>query len=285
MRLQGKVAIVTGAGRGIGKAIALACAREGASLVLAARTLSELEATASEARALGCPALAVKADVSRKADAVTLAAKAIEAFGRIDVLVNNAGEQLPIGPLWENDIDRWMSTVVVNLGGVFLCSRAVIPAMMRQGSGKIVNLSGGGATAPRAFFTAYACSKAAIVRLTETLAEELKPHNIQVNAIAPGAIYTKMTEQVLAAGDSAGPRALAEAQRVKDEGRKPDAAAELAVFLASEESGGLTGRLISAVWDDWRTMSSRVDEVMSSDLYTLRRMSHPHPDPWDTGCN
>ncbi|MDO8491948.1 MAG: SDR family NAD(P)-dependent oxidoreductase [Dehalococcoidia bacterium] len=273
MQLQNRVAIVTGGGRDIGRAIALAFAREGAHLALAARTLSEVEAVAEEVRSSGRQALAFKADVSRKRDAEALVAAAIDRYGRVDILVNNAGEQLPIGPLWENDADQWLSTVQTNLGGVFLCSRAAIPAMMNQGKGKIVNLSGGGATAPRTYFTAYAASKAALVRLTETLGEELKPFNIQVNAVAPGAVYTKMTEQVLAAGSNAGEKALKEAQRIKEEQRTPDAAAELAVFLASEKSGGLTGRLISAVWDDWRSLPVRLDEVMGSDLYTLRRVT------------
>jgi NAD(P)-dependent dehydrogenase (short-subunit alcohol dehydrogenase family) len=145
--------------------------------------------------------------------------------------------------------------------------------MIHQGGGKVINLSGGGATSPRPYFSAYAASKSAVVRLTETLAEELKPFNIQVNAIAPGAVYTKMTREILAAGSAAGERALAEARRVQEEKTTPKAAAKLALFLASPESGGLTGRLISAVWDDWRSLPSRLEEVMVSELYTLRRIA------------
>jgi len=241
-------------------------------LVLASRTIGEVESAAREAEGLGRKALAVRADVSRLADVEAMVKQSLERFGRIDILVNNAAVQPPIGPLWENDPEEWLQTILTNLGGVFLCSRAVIPTMIRQGGGKIINLSGGGATSPRPYFSAYAASKAAVVRLTETLAEELKPHGIQVNAIAPGAVYTHMTEEVLSAGASAGERALAEAERVKAHAVGSDAAAELAVFLASEDSDGLTGRLISAMWDDWRSLPRRLSEVMESDLYTLRRV-------------
>jgi 3-oxoacyl-[acyl-carrier protein] reductase len=273
MKLRDRIAIVTGAGRGIGKSIALALAREGAQLVLAARTLREVQAAAMEVQALGRQALSMKADVSERREVEAVVTSTLAEFGRVDILVNNAAVQLPIGPLWENDPDEWLRTILINLGGVFVCCRAVVPVMIRQGEGKIINLSGGGATSPSPRFTAYAASKAAVVRLTETLAQEVKEYNIQVNAISPGRVSTWMTEQVLAASAAAGERALAEARRTKEEGASPQAAAELAVFLASEESDGLTGRLISAMWDDWRTLPSRIQEIMASELYTLRRVT------------
>jgi 3-oxoacyl-[acyl-carrier protein] reductase len=273
MQLRDKVAIVTGGGRGIGKSIALTLAKDGAHLVLASRTLSDVEATAAEARSMGRQAIALKADVSQREEVEALVDSALALFGRTDILVNNAAVQPPIGPLWENEPDEWLRTILINLGGVFLCCRAVIPVMIRQGGGKVINLAGGGATSPRPYFSAYAASKAAVVRLTETLAEELRAFNIQVNAIAPGAVYTKMTREVLAAGSAAGERALAEARRVQEEGATPEAAAKLALFLASGASDGLTGRLISAVWDDWRSLPSRLEEVMASELYTLRRIA------------
>jgi len=274
MKLTDRVAIVTGGGRGIGKAIALAFAREGAHLVLSSRTLSEAQATAAEARAIGQRALAMKVDVSERQEVEAMVAAALAKFGGIDILVNNAAVQPPIGPLWENDPDEWLRAVLINLGGVFLCCQAVLPIMIRQGAGKIINLSGGGATSPRPFFSAYAASKAAIVRLTETLAEEVKQHNIQVNAIAPGPVNTRMTEQVLAAGSAAGEEILARTRREKETGGvPPERAAALALFLASDESDGLTGRLISAVWDDWRSLASCLEEVMATELYTLRRIT------------
>jgi NAD(P)-dependent dehydrogenase (short-subunit alcohol dehydrogenase family) len=140
--------------------------------------------------------------------------------------------------------------------------------------GKIINMSGGGAAYPRPRFSAYSASKAAVVRLTETLSEEVKEFNIQVNAIAPGAVNTRMLEQVLVAGQDAGEKALTEAKRQKEAGGVPlDVPATLAVFLASDDSNGMTGRLISAVWDDWQGMAKRIPDILSSDMYTLRRIS------------
>ena len=193
--------------------------------------------------------------------------------GSVDILVNNAGVQGPIGPLWENDPDAWWHTLQTNLFGVFLCCRTVLPKMIERRRGKIINLSGGGATTPRAFFTAYAASKAAIVRLTETLAEEVRPYGIQVNAIAPGAVNTHMLDEVLEAGAAAGEIALNEARRQKDQGGiPPERPAELVVFLASDDSTGITGKLISAVHDDWWNWPKRVEVLARSDLYTLRRL-------------
>lgn len=274
MKLKDKVAIVTGAGRGIGRAIALAFAREGADVVVVSRTLSEVDETAVQASALGRRGLPLKVDVSRREDVESMVKSAVEEFGRIDVLVNNAGLLGPVGPLVENDVERWVDTINVNLTGTFLCCKAVLPIMIKQGGGKIINFSGGGAAYPRPRFSAYAASKAAVVRLTETLAEELKEFNIHVNAIAPGAINTRIQEEILAAGEVAGEKALAEAKKVRETGGTPsDVPAALAVFLASDESDGLTGKLISAVWDDWQSMGAeRIKEIELKGLYTLRRI-------------
>ena len=273
MKLAGKAAIITGAGRGIGKAIALAFANEGADMLVASRTLSEVMATAEEARALGRHAVALEVDVSNLDDVERMVAQSLEEFGKLDILVNSAGIYGAIGPLVDNDPEKWVQTVRINLFGSFFCARAVLPVMIRQRRGKIINLSGGGASSPLPNFSAYAASKAAIVRLTETLAEEVKGFNIQVNAIAPGAVNTRLTDEILAAGAAAGEQALTVARRVKEkEGVTPEAAGELAVFLASDDSDGLTGRLISAVWDDWKSMNGRIDQIMASDLYTLRRV-------------
>jgi len=274
MKLKDKVAIVTGAGRGIGRAIALAFAREGADVVVVSRTLSDVEETAAQVRALGRHALPLKVDVSKREDVENMVESALREFGRIDVLVNNAGILGPVGPLVENDANHWIETIRVNLIGVFLCCRAVLPVMVKQRKGKIINLSGGGAAYSRPRFSAYAASKTAVVRLTETLAEEVKGFNIQVNAIAPGAINTRIQEEILAAGEVAGEKALAEAKKVRETGGTSlDVPAALAVFLASDESDGLTGKLISAVWDDWRNMGAeRIREIELKGLYTLRRI-------------
>jgi 3-oxoacyl-[acyl-carrier protein] reductase len=271
--LTQRVAIVTGAGRGIGRAIALAFAGEGASVIVASRTFSEIAETAAQVQALGGRALAVQADVANQADVTKMVEQAVQAFGTVDILVNNAGVQGPIGPLVENDTQGWIRTVMINLIGTFLCCQAVLPMMIQQRRGKIINLSGGGATAPRPHFSAYAASKAAVVRLTETLAEEVKPYNIQVNAIAPGAVNTRMLEQILAAGPAAGERALAEARlQLETGGTSPELAAALVVFLASDDSDGLTGKLIAAPYDPWREWAGKADELNATPLYTIRRL-------------
>jgi len=273
VKLAGKVAIITGAGRGIGRAIALAFAREGADVLVASRTLSEVAETAEEARALGRRAVALKVDVSSRDEVERMVAQALQELGKVDILVNNAGTYGSIGPLVDNDPEEWVRTVRINLFGAFFCARAVLPFMIRERRGKIINLSGGGAASPLPNFTAYAASKAAIVRLTETLAQEVQAFNIQVNAIAPGAVSTRLTDAVLAAGAAAGEEMLAQVRRQKEAGGvPPERAAALAVFLASEEADGLSGRLISAVWDDWESMNGRIEQIMASDLYTLRRV-------------
>ncbi len=276
MKLLGKTAVVTGGGRGIGRAIALQFAREGANLVLAARTEPELRETLCGVEALGRRGVAIRADVSNWEDAREIARQAVHVFGGIDILVNNAGIQGDIGPVAEADVEYWIRTVTVNLIGPFLCCRAVLPSMIARRKGKVINLSGGGALGPRARFSAYSAAKAGVVRFTECLAQEVKDFNIQVNAIAPGAVRTHLWEDIEAAGEKAGPNSLDEAKRFQASGfTPPERAAELALFLASPESDGLTGRIISAVYDDWEHFPARIDEIMASEVYTMRRINPP----------
>ena len=277
-RLGGRVALVTGGGRGIGRAIALALAREGAAVIVAGRTAAEIKTTSEAIEAAGGRALAVPADVADPSAVAHLVAEARTRFGELDILVNNAGIQGPIGPAHASPIEAWVQAIQVNLVGTFLCARAVLPGMIARRRGRIINLSGGGATAPRPFFSAYAASKAAVVRLTETLAAEVRPYGIAVNAIAPGGVNTRMTEEVLAAGAAAGEVALEQARRQHQAGGvPPERAAALAVFLASAASDGLSGRLVS-VFDDWEGMTpAEVRAIMASDRYTLRRVQPARP--------
>lgn len=275
--LKHKVAIITGGGRGIGAAIAVAFAREGARLVLAARTESELRQAAERLTALGAEAQWVAADVSQAGEADRVARTALRAFGHVDVLVNAAGVYGPIGPLWDVDAGDWVRAIQVNLCGTFFCSRAVLPSMMERRQGKIVNFSGGGAAAPLPRFSAYGVSKAAVIRLTETLAEEVKEFNIQVNAIAPGAVDTRLQDDVIAAGERAG-ALLARIRKLRATGEggvPPELPADLAVFLASSKSDGLTGKLIAAPYDAWKTWDAdRIAKLMASPWFTLRRLDH-----------
>jgi NAD(P)-dependent dehydrogenase (short-subunit alcohol dehydrogenase family) len=274
-RLQDRVALIAGAGRGIGEAIALRFAAEGARLVLAARTAAELENVTERIRSGGGIAHFATADVTAPEQVTKLVQKTVEMFGQIDVVVNAVGTYGPIGRAWEIDAREWANTFSVNLFGPFLLCQNVLPHMIRRGRGKIINFSGGGATSPLCRFSAYGVSKTAMVRFTETLAEELKEFNIQVNAIAPGAVDTKLQDSVLAAGEKAGDLL----QRIRllretGEGGTPrEVPAELALFLASDSSGNLTGRLISAPNDKWESWSAeRLDQIMSKSWFTLRRL-------------
>ncbi len=272
MRLEGQVAVITGAGRGIGRAIALTYAREGAKLALAGRSESDLEESVAAIAEMGGEAIAVRTDVTSQVATQRLARRAVERFGRIDVLVNNAGVSGPIGPLQDNNIEDWVDTINVNLTGTFLVCRSVIPVMLEQGGGRIINLSGAGVANAWSNMSAYCSSKAAVVRLTEVLAQELESQGIMVNALGPGSVHTgmweKMTEQAAEAGadfiHQLGERVLSGG------GASIDDCAELAVWLASGESGALTGRIISAAADDFRSMAPRIDEIMAGDAYTLR---------------
>lgn len=273
-QLHHQVALITGAGRGIGRAIALAYAQEGATLALAARTLDALEQTARAAQALGASTCVIRADVSDPLQVDAMVRQTVERFATIDILVNNAGIAGPVGPLQENDVDAWVRTIQVNLIGTYLCCRAVLPIMRQHNRGKIINFSGAGATNAWRHLSAYGASKVAVVRLTETLALELEGTNIQVNALGPGSIHTQMWEELRDSAQTAGDTQLYElGQRVTSGGGASlERAAALAVFLASDTSGTLSGRLISAVADDFSNLPLHIQRIMASDALTLRRV-------------
>ena len=202
-----------------------------------------------------------------------MARRAVERFGRIDVLVNNAGIVGPIGALEDNDLEAWVNTVQVNLVGTYLCCRSVIPAMAAGGGGRIINLSGSGATSAPYHLSAYGSSKAAIIRLTEILSLELVDKNIHVNALGPGSIHTGMWEEITDGAQAVGDTELYEfgLQVTGGGGASIERAAELAVWLASDAADGLSGRLIHAVMDDFPSLTPLIPKIMASDLYTLRR--------------
>jgi 3-oxoacyl-[acyl-carrier protein] reductase len=274
-RLDHRVAVITGGGRGIGEAIAARFAAEGARLVLASRTASELERVAERCQSLGAECSVCVADVSNTKQARRPVEHALDQFDRIDVLVNAAGVYGPIGPIIEVDLDEWVRALEINLLGTLFACSAALPAMIARGGGKIINFSGGGATSPLPRFSAYGVSKAAVVRLTETLAEEVKPYGICVNAIAPGAVDTRLQDDVLAAGDRAGAlHGQIRSLRESGAGGTPiDVPANLALFLASDESDGLTGRLISAPHDPWEKWdAATIKSLDGTPWYTLRRI-------------
>lgn len=275
--MRGKVAVITGGGRGIGAAVALAFSRAGATVVIAARTASELADIEAKVRAAGGTVLAIPTDVSSQADVSRLVQRTLDGYGRVDVLVNAAGILGPVGPLWDADPEAWKRTVEVNLYGTFLCCRAVVPHMVERRQGRIVNFSGGGAASPLPRMAAYGASKAAVVRLTETLAEEVKPFNIAVNAIAAGMVDTRLLDPVMAAKERGGDQ-FARVRRLRStgEGGVPaELPAALALWLASDDAHGLTGKLISAPYDAWRDWDERrISALQGSPWFTLRRLDH-----------
>jgi 3-oxoacyl-[acyl-carrier protein] reductase len=269
-QLQDRRALVTGGGRGIGRAIALGLAEAGADVALLARSRDEVERVAAEVAEVGTRSLALTADLADPSAAEQAVERIDHAWGGVDVLVNNAGILGPVGPTHDVVPVAWLDTIRINLGGCYLCSRAVLPGMIERRDGRIINLSGGGAVSPRPWFSAYGASKAAIVRLTETLAVEVADHGIQVNAISPGAVNTKMTEQAVAAGERAGDEAEQARRQLQEGATPPRQAVDLVVYLASQRSAGLTGRMLAACWDDWEKFD--VAQIMKTEQFTVRRI-------------
>ncbi len=215
----------------------------------------------------------IACDLGDPVQVLELIVKVKETLPSLDVLINNAAIQGPIGPLTQNDFSMWQQAIQVDLLAPVALCRGFVPWMSERG-GSIINLSGGGATAPRANFSAYATAKAGLVRFSETLAEETKSLGIRVNCIAPGAMKTAMLGEVLEKGaDVAGEREFAIATKIFTEGgASMNRVADLALFLASDESKGITGKLISAIWDDWEHWPEHLDELSKNDIYTLRRI-------------
>jgi NAD(P)-dependent dehydrogenase (short-subunit alcohol dehydrogenase family) len=277
MTLTGESVLVTGASRGLGLAIARGFAAAGAHVALVARDEAAVTSAAADATAARLDErqtiAAYAADVADEASMRRMVDAWHARVGPTTVLVNNAAIQGPIGAFDEVDWPAWQRTIEIDLIAPALVTRLVLPGMRARGRGKIVNVSGGGATGPRPRFSAYAVAKSGLVRLTETLAVELGGTGIDVNAIAPGAMNTKMLEEVLAAGaDTVGAEYAKAKRQQSDGGVQPEDAAKLAVYLGSRASDGITGRLISAVWDPWERLAEHRGDLDGSDIYTLRRI-------------
>jgi NAD(P)-dependent dehydrogenase (short-subunit alcohol dehydrogenase family) len=275
--LKGRVAIITGANQGLGKAIARSFVQAGANVMLCARDEAKLASVVADLRSLCNTDQRVESlsvDVSKPDDVTRLISTALVAFSQIHILVNNAGVYGPKGPIDDVDWDAWIQAVEINLFGSILTARALLPHFRAHRYGKIIQLSGGGATSPLPFISAYAASKAGIVRFMETLAEEVKSYGVDVNSIAPGALNTRLLDEVLESGPAkVGKTFYEHALKQKAEGGAPlERGAELAVFLASAASDGLTGKLISAIWDPWEHFLEHFDDLQKTDIYTLRRI-------------
>lgn len=265
-----KSVLIAGAGRGIGKRLAMGFAQAGARVGLLARSQAELDLAKLEIEQAGGNALRIRADV-RDLEQMCAAVDRMRAvFGGLDALIVAAGVQGPIGPLLTTKPKAWNETIEINLIGAANACRAVLPGMIEKRSGKIILIAGGGSAYSRPNFTAYAASKAAVVRFTECLADEVRDDNVQVNCMAPGASYTHMTDELLHAGEAkAGRKEVEDAERVRITGGiAPEKQAQLALFLVSEHSNHISGKLIH-VNDDWKRFESH---NMKPELYTLRRV-------------
>lgn len=274
--MSAKTVLITGASRGLGAFLARRFWDAGYDLGLVSRSGTGWDGGgyALPGRQ-GQKVLRFTCDMRDPLSVAGLAETVSASFPRLDVLVNNAAIQGPVGPLWENDFSLWQQTMQVNLLAPVALCRSLIPSMTECGRGSVINLSGGGATGPRANFSAYATAKAGLVRFSETLAQEVSSLGIRVNCIAPGAMKTAMLGEVLEIGAClAGEREFAIASKVFAEGgASMDKVSDLALFLASDASKGISGKLISAVWDDWAHWPEHLDDLSSSDAYTLRRIT------------
>lgn len=277
MKLSSRNAIITGGSQGLGRVIVESFLAEGANVVFCARSESDVRRVEGELTVTLKPGQKLRGfacDVAKPDSVAHLFKQSLAALGQLNVLVNNAGIYGPIGPSEDVNFAEWQSAIEVNLYGVFHTCRAVMPMFKAQSYGKIINLSGGGATNPLPRFSAYAASKAAVVRLTETLAEELKDFNIDVNAVAPGALKTRLIDQVMEAGpEKAGTDFFARNKKWAEQGGTPlELGANLCVYLASAQSDGITGKLLSAQWDPWQNLEQFKADLVGTDIYTLRRI-------------
>ncbi|HEY6389907.1 MAG TPA: SDR family oxidoreductase [Bryobacteraceae bacterium] len=261
--------LVTGAGRGIGKRLAIGFATAGHRVGLLARSQGELDLAHLEIEHAGGNALRIRADVTDFEQVGAAVDRMRRDYGGVHVLICAAGVPGPIGPLAEQSAKVLAETIQVNLLGVMNACRAVLPHMIERRSGKIIVLSGPGAAASRPGFSAYAASKAALVRLVESVAEEVRDHNIQINCMGPGGTYTHMTDEILRAGERAGWKETEDALEIRQTGGvAPEKQIQLALFLASEQSNHISGKLIH-ITDDWKKLKN---ENIHPEIYTLRRV-------------
>jgi len=275
--LLDKIAIITGGSEGLGFEIAKKFILAGASITICSRNKKNLKSAEFKLKKLlnkNQKLLTIVADISKEKDVKKLIKITIQKLGDCSILVNNAGIYGPKNKLEKTNWKEWKKTIEINLFGSVLMCKELINHFKKKRYGKIIQLSGGGATNPLPYLSAYAASKAAIIRFSETLANEVANYNISVNAIAPGALNTRMLDEVIKAGpDKVGIDFYKRSVNQKKTGGTPlSNASDLAVFLASSQSDNITGKLISALWDKWEDWPKYADKIMNSDIYTIRRI-------------
>ena len=280
-KLSKKVIVITGGSTGIGLACAEECLKQGASVVISSRSHKNLKSAFDHLRSISTSVTAIMANVTSIRDVFGIFNETIDKFGRVDGVIHSAGIYGPIGPVIDIDPHEWMKAIETNLYGTFLVAREAADAMRTScraipsfEGGSIVLMSGGGAASPFPNYTAYACGKIGVVRLAETMAIELKPHNIRVNAVAPGFVATKIHEQTLNTDESLVGKEFMEMtkKRLAEGGVPPEVAARTCAFLLSDESRGITGKFVAAPYDNWKDWPNHIDTIKSSDVFTLRRI-------------
>jgi NAD(P)-dependent dehydrogenase (short-subunit alcohol dehydrogenase family) len=272
--LAGKTIVVTGGSMGIGYACAEEIVQRGGSVVICARGAADLERAAERlSRIRGARVRTVRGDVTETPDVARLFDAAAE-LGPLDGVVHAAGIYGPIGPVVQVDPTAWLDAIRVNLFGTFQVAREACRRMIdRKIPGSIVLMSGGGAATPFPNYTAYACGKVGVVRLTETLAAEVAAHHIRVNCVAPGFVATRLHEQTLAAGEALAGGFVEKTRAELAKGGVPaSVAARATVFLLSGAAAGISGRFVAAPYDGWAEWPRHLDTIAGSDLFTLRRI-------------
>ncbi len=268
-KIQGQVAIVTGGGRGIGRAVALALGEANASVAVVARSVDQLDETVSLIEKAGGRALALSGDVVNLADVSRIVEEVQKTLGPVDLLVNNAGEHGPVGPIWEVDARRWWDCMSTNLLGSFLFSKAVLSGMVARRRGRIINMASNTGLRPLPYGSAYAISKTALIRLGETVAVETKEYGISVFSITPGIVRTALLEGAI--GSEGGQKWLPQFRQALEEGRDlpPEYTAQMVLLLASGKADPLSGCFIS-VRNDIEKLVGHAEEIRHDSLYTLR---------------
>jgi NAD(P)-dependent dehydrogenase (short-subunit alcohol dehydrogenase family) len=266
---MGQTAMITGGGRGLGRAFALGLAATGMSVAVVSRTDEQLAETVRHVEIAGGRAAAFRTDVSSPRDVAETVRAVEQRFGKIDLLVNNAGVGGPVGPAWQVDAEDWWSCVEINLRGTFLCCQAVLPGMMARGRGRIINVGSYAGTVAVPYMSAYNVSKTAVIRFTETLAAEVREHGIPVFSIEPGTVRTAMTNRLITSEE--GRRWLPWCERLfsRQQDDPVEPATALVVFLSSGAGDELSGRVLS-IRDQPADLVHRINRVKHENLYTLQ---------------
>lgn len=272
-----KVVLITGSSQGLGFEIAKRYLMLGANLIICSRNYKKVKKahkTLDSIKKKNQKIISFSTDVSKNKSVYKLIKSTLKKFKKIDILINNAGVLGPKGNIENINWRKWVKTIEINLLGSVLLCKNIIPHFKKRNKGKIIQISGGGATSPFPMFSSYATSKAAIVRFIENLSEENNKYNIDINAVSPGIMNTNMLDQILKTkkiliGNKTYKKFLL---AKKNDENNINKTCELILFLGSNHSDGLSGKLISAKWDNWKNWIKRKKFLKKSDVYTIRRI-------------